>query len=160
MSHLHNHRHQGQGAGAPAQYPLAPGYGTAPPAGPYSQAPGPHYGGNPQMMPQPVQGLGGAPGMYPEQQHQNLQAEQHKHKQNEHRAELGALGSAVFAAYEKREEKGDPEHVQRHHMEVQVAEAATLGLGGYALYEHHESHKVLKAEKHEKHHEKHDHHHH
>ncbi len=62
--------------------------------------------------------------------------------------------------YEKREEKGDPEHVQRHHTEVQVAEAATLGLGGYALYEHHESHKVLKAEKHEKHHEKHDHHHH
>ncbi len=98
MSHLHNHRHQGQGAGAPAYYPLAPGYGAAPPAGPYFQAPGPYYGGNPQMMPQPVQGLGGAPGMYPEQQHQNLQAEEHRHKQNEHRAEMGALGSAVFAA--------------------------------------------------------------
>ncbi len=98
MSRLHNLRHQGQGAGAPAYYPLGPGYGTAPPAGSYYPAPGPYYGGNPQMMMQPVQGLGGAPGMYPDQQYQNLQAEEHRHKQHEHRAEMGALGAAVFAA--------------------------------------------------------------
>ncbi len=98
MSRLHNLRQQRQAAGAPAYYPLAPGYGAAPPAGPYYPAPGPYYGGNPQMMMQPVQGLGGAPGMYPDQQYQNLQAEEHRHKQNEHRAEMGALGTAVFAA--------------------------------------------------------------
>jgi hypothetical protein len=50
------------------------------------------------MMMQPVQGLGGAPGMYPDQQYQNLQAEEHRHKQHEHRAEMGAAGAAVFAA--------------------------------------------------------------
>jgi hypothetical protein len=50
------------------------------------------------MMMQPVQGLGGARGMYPDQQYQNLQAEEHRHKQNEHRAEMGALGTAAFAA--------------------------------------------------------------
>jgi hypothetical protein len=50
------------------------------------------------MMMQPVQGLGGAPGLYPNQQYQNLQAEEHRHKQHEHRAEMGALGTAVFAA--------------------------------------------------------------
>jgi hypothetical protein len=111
------------------------------------------------MMMRPVQGLGGAPGMYPDQQYQNLQAEEHRHKQNEHRAEMGALGTAVFAAHEKHEEKVDPEHAQRHHMEAQAAEAATLGLGGYALYEHHEAHTMHKAEKHEKHDHKHDHHH-
>ncbi len=97
MSRLHNLRHQRQAAGAPAYYPLAPGYGAAPPAGPYYPAPGPYYGGNPQMM-QPVQGLGGARGMYPDQQYQNLRAEEHRHKQNEHRAEMGALGTAAFAA--------------------------------------------------------------
>ncbi len=98
MSRLHDRRHQRQAPGAPAYYPLAPGYGAAPPAGPYYPAPGPYYGGNPEMMMRPVQGLGGAPGMYPDQQYQNLQAEEHRHKQNEHRAELGALGTAVFAA--------------------------------------------------------------
>ncbi len=98
MSRLHNLRHQGQAAGAPAYYPLAPGYGAAPPAGPYYPAPGPYYGGNPQMMMQPAQGLGGAPGMYPDQQYQNIQAEEHRHKQHEHRAEMGALGVAAFAA--------------------------------------------------------------
>jgi hypothetical protein len=61
--------------------------------------------------------------------------------------------------YEKHEEKVDPTHVQKHHMEAQVAEARILGLGGYALYEHHENHEMHKAEKHEKHHHKHDHHH-
>jgi hypothetical protein len=50
------------------------------------------------MMMQPVQGLGGAPGMYPDQQYQNLQAEEHRHKQHEHMAEMGALGAAAFAA--------------------------------------------------------------
>ncbi|CAK9857619.1 unnamed protein product [Sphagnum jensenii] len=159
MSRLHNLRHQRQAAGAPASYPLAPGYGAAPPAGPYYPAPGPYYGGNPQMMMQPVQWLGGAPGMNPDQQYQNLQAEEHRHKQNEHRAEMGALGTAAFAAYEKHQEKVDPAHAQRHHMEVQAAEAATLGLGVYALHEHHEAHKMHKAEKHERHHHKHDHHH-
>ncbi len=98
MSRLHNLRHQRQAAGAPAYYPLAPGYGAAPPAGPYYPAPGPYYGGNSQMMMQPVQGLDGARGMYPDQQYQNLQAEEHRHKQNEHRAEMGALGTAAFAA--------------------------------------------------------------
>ncbi len=97
MSRLHNHRQQGQGADAPAYYPLAPGYGAAPPAGPYYPAPGPYYGGNSQMMMQPVQGLGGAPGMYPDQQYQNLQAEEDRHKEHEHRAEMGALGTAAFA---------------------------------------------------------------
>jgi hypothetical protein len=61
--------------------------------------------------------------------------------------------------YEKHQEKVDPAHAQRHHMEVQAAEAATLGLGVYALHEHHEAHKMHKAEKHERHHQKHDHHH-
>ncbi len=98
MSRLHNLRHQRQAAGAPAYYPLAPGYGAAPPAGPYYPAPGPYYGGNSQMMMQPVQGLGGDRGMYPDQQYQNLQTEEHRHKQNEHRAEMGALGTAAFAA--------------------------------------------------------------
>jgi hypothetical protein len=50
------------------------------------------------MMMPPVQGLGGAPGMYPDQQYQNLQAEEHRHKKNEHRAEMGALGTGAFAA--------------------------------------------------------------
>ncbi len=50
------------------------------------------------MMMQPVQGLGGSRGMYPDQQYQNLQAEEHRDKQHEHRAEMGALGAAVFAA--------------------------------------------------------------
>jgi hypothetical protein len=50
------------------------------------------------MMMQPVQGLGGDRGMYPDQQYQNLQAEEHRHKQNEHMAEMGALGTAAFAA--------------------------------------------------------------
>ncbi|CAK9857441.1 unnamed protein product [Sphagnum jensenii] len=158
MSRLHDRRQQRQAARAPAYYPLAPGYGAAPPAGPYYPAPGPYYGGNPEMMMPPVQGLGGAPGMYPDQQYQNLQAEEHRHKKNEHRAEMGALGTAVFAAHEKHEEKVDPEHAQRHHMEAQAAEVATLGLGGYALYEHHEAQTMHKAEKHEKHHHKHDHH--
>jgi hypothetical protein len=40
--------------------------------------------------------------------------------------------------YELHEEKVDPAHARRHHMEAQAAEAAALGLGGYALYEHHQ----------------------
>ncbi|KAH8973448.1 hypothetical protein BDL97_01G048700 [Sphagnum fallax] len=98
MSCLRNRRIQRQAARAPAYYPLVPGYGAAPPAGPYYPAPGPYYGGNPEMMMRPVQGLGGAPGMYPDQQYQNLQAEEHRHKKNEHRAEMGALGTGAFAA--------------------------------------------------------------
>jgi hypothetical protein len=54
------------------------------------------YGGYSQMM--PVQGLGGAPGLYQEQQYHQMQAQEHRHKQNEHRAEVGALGAAAFAA--------------------------------------------------------------
>lgn len=45
-----------------------------------------------------MQGLGGAPGMYQEQQYQHLVAEEHRHKQNEHRAGVAALGAAAFAA--------------------------------------------------------------
>ena len=48
--------------------------------------------------------------------------------------------------YEKREEKVDPAHAHQHQVEAQVAEAATLGLGGYALYEHHEASTVHKQE--------------
>ncbi len=63
--------------------------------------------------------------------------------------------------YELHEEKVDPAHARRHHMEAQAAEAATLGLGGYALYEHHEANKIHKAEEqmfgHQQHH-KHGHH--
>ncbi len=98
MSCLRNRRIQRQAARAPAYYPLVPGYGAAPPAGPYYPAPGPYYGGNPEMTMRPVQGLGGARGMYPDQQYQNLQAEEHRHKQNQHRAEMGALGTGAFAA--------------------------------------------------------------
>ncbi len=98
MSCLHNRRHQRQAARAAAYYPLVPGYGAAPRAGLYYPAPGPYYGGNPEMTMRPVQGLGGARGMYPDQQYQNLQAEEHRHKQNQHRAEMGALGTAAFAA--------------------------------------------------------------
>jgi hypothetical protein len=35
--------------------------------------------------------------MYPDQQYQNLQAEEDRHKEHEHRAEMGALGTAAFA---------------------------------------------------------------
>jgi hypothetical protein len=42
----------------------------------------------------------------------------------------------------------DPAHAHRHHVEMQVAEAAALGLGGYALYEHHEANKIHKQESH------------
>jgi hypothetical protein len=110
----------------------------------------------------PVQGLGGAPGMYQEQQYQHLVAEEHRHKQNEHRAGVAALGAAAFAAYELHEEKVDPAHARRHHMEAQAAEAAALGLGGYALYEHHQAHKIHKAEEQipGHHHQKHGHNHH
>ncbi|KAH9571789.1 hypothetical protein CY35_02G111600 [Sphagnum magellanicum] len=185
--HHHHHHHQGQGSDAP--YYGAPGYGApgygAPGYGaPYyppgqgmiapafgeqsysynnaygSAYPPVPYGGNSQMM--PVQGLGGAPGLYQEQQYQQMQAQEHRHRQNEHRAEVGALGTAAFAAYELHEEKVDPAHAHRHHMEAQAAEAATLGLGGYALYEHHEANKIHKAEEqmfgHRQHH-KHGHHH-
>ncbi len=69
--------------------------------------------------------------------------------------------------YELHEEKVDPAHARRHHMEAQAAEAAALGLGGYALYEHHQAHKIHKAEEqipghhHQKHgHHNHRHHHH
>lgn len=51
--------------------------------------------------------------------------------------------------YEKREEKADPAHARRHHVEAQVAEAAALGLGGYALYERHEANKIHKIQKQE-----------
>jgi hypothetical protein len=50
------------------------------------------------MMMQPVQGLDGAPRMHPDQQYQNLQAEEHRHKQHENGAEMGALGAVAFAA--------------------------------------------------------------
>jgi len=50
--------------------------------------------------------------------------------------------------YEKHEEKVDPAHAHRHHVEAQVAETAALGLGGYALYEHHEGNKIHKQESH------------
>lgn len=127
MSHRH-HRHQhnhGQGSGTPYYPPpSAPGYGAA--AAPAYYAPGPQqqqmlapafgnqsyssfnnaygsgaypppYGGNSGIM-APVQGLGGAPGMYQEQQYQQLVAEEHRHKQHEHRAGVAALGAAAFAA--------------------------------------------------------------
>jgi hypothetical protein len=112
--HNHHHHHQGQGSGAP-YYPPAPGYGApyyppgqgmiAPAYGEQSYSynnaygsayPPVPYGGNSQMM--PVQGLGGAPGLYQEQQYQQMQAQEHRHRQNEHRAEIGALGTAAFAA--------------------------------------------------------------
>lgn len=68
--------------------------------------------------------------------------------------------------YEKHEEKVDPAHAHRHHVEAQMAEAAALGLGGYALHEHHAANKIHHQEnaygqgsghhhghhKHEKHH--------
>ncbi len=66
------------------------------------------------------------------------------------------FSSYFLQQYEKHQEKVDPAHAQRHHMEVQAAEAGTLGLGVYALHEHHEAHKMRKAEKHERHHNKHD----
>jgi hypothetical protein len=50
--------------------------------------------------------------------------------------------------YEKHEEKVDPAHAHRHHVEAQAAEAAALGLGGYALYEHHEANKIHEQESH------------
>lgn len=64
--------------------------------------------------------------------------------------------------YELHEEKVDPAHARRHHMEAQAAEAAALGLGGYALYEHHQAHKIHKAEEQipGHHHQKHGHRHH
>jgi uncharacterized membrane protein YebE (DUF533 family) len=100
--------------------------------------------------------------MYQEQQYQHLVAEEHRHKQNEHRAGVASLGAAAFAAYELHEEKVDPAHARRHHMEAQAAEAAALGLGGYALYEHHQAHKIHKAEQQipGHHHQKHGHHNH
>lgn len=48
--------------------------------------------------------------------------------------------------YEKHEEKVDPAHAHRHHLEMQAAEAAALGFGGYAVYEHHEANKFHKQE--------------
>jgi hypothetical protein len=54
--------------------------------------------------------------------------------------------SVVALQYEKHEEKVDPAHAHRHHVEMQAGEAAALGLGGYALYEHHEANKVYKQE--------------
>ena len=61
--------------------------------------------------------------------------------------------------YEKHEEKVDPAHAHRHHVEAQVAEAAALGLGGYALYEHHEAKKIHKQESHLEGGHRHGHHH-
>lgn len=40
----------------------------------------------------------GAAGNYEGQQYQYLQAEEEKHRRNEHRAEAGALGAVAFAA--------------------------------------------------------------
>jgi len=37
-------------------------------------------------------------GGYPGQELQYLQAEEHRHRQNEHGAEMGALGAVAFAA--------------------------------------------------------------
>lgn len=48
--------------------------------------------------------------------------------------------------FEKHEEKVDPEHAHRHHVEAQVSEAAALGLGGYAIHERHEEHVFRKQE--------------
>ena len=164
--------------------------------------------GQQQMVPEPYgmqgfqqPGYYGAPTSYGQQQvmpypgqYNNLQAEEHRLKQNEHRAEMGAVGALAFAAvslifcfgnhqtsfiwccklsrlfldawveasiwpfvvafllqYEKHEEKVDPANAHRHHVEMQVAEAAALGLGGYALYEHHEASKVHKQGKHHGH---------
>jgi hypothetical protein len=54
--------------------------------------------------------------------------------------------SVVALQYEKHEENVDPDHVPRHHVEMQAGEAAAVGLGGYALYEHHEANSVYKQE--------------
>jgi hypothetical protein len=67
--------------------------------GPYGQQMAPAYGQpygaqggyGPQVMPYQQSGYGGYPG-------QDLQAEEHRHRQNEHLAEMGGLGAVAFAA--------------------------------------------------------------
>lgn len=107
MSHKHHghHGHQQESSsynyGAPVyEYnPLqqsAPGYGQvspyngygAPGGNPYGQ----EYGG--QSVTPYQGGYGGNQG----QEMQYLQAEEQRHRQNEHRAEMGALGAVAFAA--------------------------------------------------------------
>lgn len=125
----------------------APGYGQVSPYNGYGAPGGNPYGqeysayGGQSVTPYQG-GYGGNQG----QEMQYLQAEEQRHRQNEHRAEMGALGAVTFAAFEKHEEKVDPEHAHRHHVEAQVSEAAALGLGGYAIHERHEEHVFRKQE--------------
>jgi hypothetical protein len=71
---------------------MAPAYGQQAAYGGYGQQPyGAQGGYGPQVMPYQQSG-------YPGQNLQSLQAEEHRHRQNEHLAEVGALGAAAFAA--------------------------------------------------------------
>ena len=124
MSHHghHRHGHHGQqyagessayGYGAPTYNydPLQQGssYGQQIVPSPYGP-PAPYGGGyevagygqqpyyGEQGYGQQVMPYQGGYGGYPGQEMQYLQAEEHWHRQNEHRAEVGALGAVAFAA--------------------------------------------------------------
>jgi hypothetical protein len=109
MLNHHRHGHHGQqsssyGNGAPTynydplqQAPapygqqMAPAYGQQAAYGGYGQQPyGAQGGYGQQVMPYQQSGPG--------QDLQSLQAQEHRHRQNEHRAEMGALGAVAFAA--------------------------------------------------------------
>jgi hypothetical protein len=80
-----------QGPGPYGQQ-MAPAYGQQAAYGGYGQQPyGAQGGYGPQVMPYQQSG-------YPGQNLQSLQAEEHRHRQNEHLAEVGALGAVAFAA--------------------------------------------------------------
>lgn len=78
----YNPLHQAQAG--PYGQQIVPAY---PPPAPYAQQPPYGYGSGQQLTPY----QGGA-------QSQHLQAEEQRHRQNEHRAAIGAIGAVAFAA--------------------------------------------------------------
>ncbi|CAH9128354.1 unnamed protein product [Cuscuta epithymum] len=88
--------------------------------------------------------------------HEDFEKEKKHHKHLQQIGELGTAAAGAYALYEKHEAKKDPEHAHEHKIEEEVAVAAAVGSGGFALHEHHEKEEAKKdeeeAEGHKKHH--------
>ncbi len=100
MSPYGNSYAGGYGQDAASQFSVPAAYGKQQEYVGGGYGSGPYYNaGSYQDSGYPSSGYSGAPGMYQGEraQMQRLEAEEHRHRQDEHRAALGAIGAAALA---------------------------------------------------------------
>ncbi|MCO5592209.1 hypothetical protein L7F22_046207 [Adiantum nelumboides] len=82
----------------------------------------------------------------------DYKAEEKKHKQRQHAADVGALAAGAFALHEKHAAKKHPEQRHAHKVREHVAAAIAIGAGTLAVHEKHERKHAKKQQQHAAHH--------